>query len=92
MRPPTRSSRCSAKFPGIVDLQFKRQSGTPTIAIDLDPDALAANGLKAQDVLDAIESAYAGKVVGQTYRGTRTVDVVVLLPDACAISRRGCRS
>jgi Cu/Ag efflux pump CusA len=32
-------------------------------------------------VLDAVESAYAGKVVGQTYRGTRTVDVVVLLPD-----------
>jgi CzcA family heavy metal efflux pump len=69
------------KVPGIVDLQYKRQSGTPTIAIDLIPDALAAAGLKAQDVLDTIESAYAGKIVGQTYRGTRTVDVVVLLPD-----------
>jgi CzcA family heavy metal efflux pump len=69
------------KIPGIVDLQFKRQSGTPTIAIDLIPDALAAAGLKAQDVLDTVESAYAGKIVGQTYRGTRTVDVVVLLPD-----------
>jgi CzcA family heavy metal efflux pump len=69
------------KIPGIVDLQFKRQSGTPTIAIDLIPDALAAAGLKAQDALDTVESAYAGKIVGQTYRGTRTVDVVVLLPD-----------
>ncbi|HXA35190.1 MAG TPA: efflux RND transporter permease subunit, partial [Steroidobacteraceae bacterium] len=67
--------------PGVVDLQFKRQSGTPTIAIELVPDALAATGLKGQDVLDAVESAYAGKVIGQTYRGTRTVDVVVLLPD-----------
>ena len=56
------------KVPGIVDLQFKRQSGTPTIAIQLMPDALAASGLKAQDVLDTIESAYAGKVVGQTYQ------------------------
>jgi CzcA family heavy metal efflux pump len=70
------------KVPGIVDLQFKRQSGTPTLAIELIPDALAATGLKVQDVLDAVESAYAGKIVGQTYRGTRTVDVVVLLPDA----------
>ncbi|MDB6082897.1 MAG: heavy metal efflux pump, cobalt-zinc-cadmium, partial [Gammaproteobacteria bacterium] len=67
------------KVPGIVDLQFKRQSGTPTIAIQLEPQALAASGLKAQDVLDTVESAYAGKIVGQTYHGIRTVDVVVLL-------------
>ena len=69
------------KVPGIVDLQFKRQSGTPTIAIEVISERLAATGLKVQDVLDAIESAYAGKVVGQTYQGTRTVNVVVLLPD-----------
>ncbi|GAC1667598.1 MAG: efflux RND transporter permease subunit [Steroidobacteraceae bacterium] len=69
------------KVPGVVDLQFKRQSGTPTIAIELLPEALAAAGLKVQEVLDAVESAYAGKVIGQTYRGTRTVNVVVLLPD-----------
>jgi CzcA family heavy metal efflux pump len=70
------------KVPGIVDLQFKRQSGTPTIAIEVLPQALAATGLKVQDVLDTIESAYAGKIVGQTFKGTRTVGVVVLLPDA----------
>ena len=69
------------KVPGIVDLQFKRQSGTPTISIALIPEALAALGVKAQDVLDTIESAYAGQTVGQTYQGTRTVDVVTLLPD-----------
>ncbi len=70
------------KVPGIVDLQFKRQSGTPTIAIQLMPQALAASGLKVQDVLDTVESSFAGKIVGQTYQGTRTVDVVVLLSDA----------
>ena len=70
------------KIPGIVDLQFKRQSGTPAISIQMLPAALAANGLKAQDVLDAIESAYAGKAVGQTFQDTRTIDVVVMLPDA----------
>jgi CzcA family heavy metal efflux pump len=66
---------------GIVDLQFKRQSGTPTIAIHLIPQALAATGLKVMDVLDTIEAAYAGSTVGQTFQGTRTVDVVALLPD-----------
>jgi CzcA family heavy metal efflux pump len=70
------------KVTGVVDLQFKRQGGTPTIAIEVLPQALSATGLKVQDVLDTIESAYAGKIVGQTFKGTRTVGVVVLLPDA----------
>jgi CzcA family heavy metal efflux pump len=69
------------KVPGIVDLQFKRQSGTPTISISLIPEALAALGVRAQDVLGTIESAYAGQIVGQTYQSTRTIDVVTLLPD-----------
>src|SRR5207248_2101308 len=47
------------KVPGIVDLQFKRQSGTPTIGIEVLPQALSAAGLKVQDVLDTIETAYA---------------------------------
>jgi CzcA family heavy metal efflux pump len=71
-----------AKVPGVVDLQFKRQSGTPAIAIELLPQALAATGMRAQDVLDTIETAYAGSLVGQTFQATRTVDVVLLLPDA----------
>jgi CzcA family heavy metal efflux pump len=70
------------KVNGIVDLQFKRQSGTPTIAIHLVPRALAATGLKVTDVLDTIEASYAGTTVGQTFQGTRTVDVVALLPDS----------
>ena len=69
------------KVPGIVDLQFKRQSGTPTLAIHLCPRALAAAGLRAQDVLDTIETAYAGNRVGQVFQGNRTIDVAVLLPE-----------
>jgi CzcA family heavy metal efflux pump len=68
--------------PGIVDLQFKRQSGTPALSIHLLPQALAASGVKVQDVLDTIETAYAGTSVGQTFQRARSVDVVVLLPDA----------
>ena len=71
-----------SRIKGIVDLQFKRQSGTPTLAIELEPTKLAALGLRAQDVLGTIETAYAGATVGETYSGIRTVDAVVLLPDA----------
>ncbi|HWF63979.1 MAG TPA: efflux RND transporter permease subunit, partial [Rhizomicrobium sp.] len=66
--------------PGIADLQFAPQSGTPTLAIQLDPQKLAASGLKSGDVLDAVESDFAGAQVGQTYSGIRAVDVVMLLP------------
>jgi CzcA family heavy metal efflux pump len=69
------------KIPGIVDLQFKRQGGTPVLAVELLPQAMAAAGLKAQDVLQTIETSYAGALVGQTFHATRTVDVVLLLPD-----------
>lgn len=68
--------------PGIVDLQFKPQSATPTLALQLDPDALAAAGLKTGDVLDALESDYSGETLGQTFAGVRSVNVVMLLPEA----------
>jgi CzcA family heavy metal efflux pump len=65
---------------GIADLQFKPESGTPTFALQIRPEALVANGLKMQDVLDAVQTEYAGATVGQTYAGTRIVDVNLLLP------------
>ena len=43
---------------------------------------MAASGLKTGDVLDAVDTGYAGTTVGQTYVGTNTVDVVLILPDA----------
>jgi CzcA family heavy metal efflux pump len=70
-----------SKDAGVVDLQFKRQSGTPTIAVELLPKAMAATGLKAQDVLESVETAYAGTTVGQTFSGTRIVDAVLLLSE-----------
>ncbi len=70
-----------ANIKGIVDLQFKRQSGTPAISIRLLPQALAAAG-PARRARHRRIRAYAGARVGQRFRGTRTVDVVILLPDA----------
>src|SRR5262249_55577833 len=56
-RTADRVTAALGRVKGIVDLQFKRQSGTPTIAIHLMPQALAATGLKVTDVLDTIEAA-----------------------------------
>jgi CzcA family heavy metal efflux pump len=75
-----RISQALSGTPGIADLQFKPESGTPTFALQIQPAALAASGLKVQDVLDAVQTEYAGTAVGQTYAGTRIVDVTLLLP------------
>ena len=68
--------------PGVADLQFKPESGTPTLMLQLRPEALTANGLKVQDVLDAVQTNYSGAIVGQTYAGIRAVNVTLLLADA----------
>ena len=70
------------KVPGVVDLRVQHASETPAVSVSLDAAALAAYGLKAQDALDVLQSAFAGTVVGQTYAGVRKIDVVMILPDA----------
>jgi Cu/Ag efflux pump CusA len=70
-----------ARIPGVVDVQFKRESGTPMIAIRLLPKVIAAVGLTNQQVLEAVETCYAGATVGQMFSGSRIVGAVVLLSD-----------
>jgi CzcA family heavy metal efflux pump len=65
--------------PGVADVQFGAQSATPTFILSLDPAAMAASGLKTQDVLDAVGTDFSGLVVGQTYAGIRSVNVSLLL-------------
>ena len=71
-----------SSVPGISDLQFPRQSGTPELGIRILPESLAAFGLNPQNVLDTIEADYSGLKVGQVYAGSRAVDVSLLLPEA----------
>jgi CzcA family heavy metal efflux pump len=67
--------------PGLVDLQFKQESRLPVLDVQPDATALAAAGLKAQDVLDTVASNYAGTPVGEAYAGTTTVSVLIQLSD-----------
>ena len=77
---------------GIADLQFKPQSGTPTLSLQMDRAALAASGLKLSDVLDAVQTNYSGSQVGQTYAGIRSVNVVMLLPQSASATGPSCCS
>ena len=71
-----------ATIPGVTDLRMPKTATVPTVSVKLDAAALTGYGLSPQDALDALQTAFAGTTVGQTYAGARTVDVVVILPPA----------
>jgi len=71
-----------ASVPGAEDVVVKSPPGAPRTSIRLRPDRLSELGFRPVDVMEAVQTAYQGSVVGQTHRGTQTTDVVVILEDA----------
>ncbi len=72
----------ASRIEGVRDLQFRRESGTPTYDISITPEALSQYGITLRSALDAVHAAYAGEPVGQTYAGIRSVPVTLLLAEA----------
>ena len=68
-------------IPGAADLQIKSPPGAPRVAIELRPERLVQHGFRPVEVLEAIQMAYQGVVVAQTFEENRVTDVVVTLPD-----------
>jgi CzcA family heavy metal efflux pump len=67
---------------GIADVQVAHAGLSSELSVNLLPARLALYGLRAGDVLDALETAFAGTVVNQVYEGNRAVNIVALLPPA----------
>jgi CzcA family heavy metal efflux pump len=65
--------------PGGSEVQLKSPPGAPRMAIKLRPERLELLGFRPVEVLEAIETAYQGTVVAQTYQGNRVSDVVVVV-------------
>lgn len=68
------------KIPGIADLQLRAPPGSPQLDVRIKLDELARRGLSPAQVFDALQIAYQGKPVGETFDGNRVVPVAVLLP------------
>ncbi len=66
---------------GIVDLSLEQQPSIPFARVGLDRAAVAAHGLAAHDVTEAMEIAYTGAEVATVTDGDRRFDLVVKLPD-----------
>jgi CzcA family heavy metal efflux pump len=68
--------------PGTVDVQIQLPPGAPSVAIAIEPAALALRGLDYDDVYDAIETTYQGKTVAEVADGQRITEVAVTVPSS----------
>ncbi|HUO06826.1 MAG TPA: efflux RND transporter permease subunit [Phycisphaerae bacterium] len=71
-----------AKVKGATEVSVKAPPGGSRLVIQLRPDRLLQFGYKPADVLDAVQIAYEGQVVGQSYEGDSVSDVSVILDPA----------
>ncbi len=69
-----------ADVPGIVDLQTERQVLVPQLQVRVDRTQAALYGIQAGTLNEWLETALAGRVVGQILEGQFSYDLVVRLP------------
>jgi CzcA family heavy metal efflux pump len=70
------------KIRGATDIQLRAPPSMPQLDVRVRLDELARRGLSPRQVFEAVQIAYEGKTVGETYDGNRVLPVaVVLAPD-----------
>jgi cobalt-zinc-cadmium resistance protein CzcA len=79
-------ARVVASVPGAADVKLESTTGLPMIRIRPDRDRLARYGIKVGDVLDTVEAARAGKIVGTVFEGQRRFSLAVRFDDRTAQS------
>jgi len=70
------------QVPGAADVQISAPPGAPRMVVQLRPDRLTQFGFRPLEVLEAVQTAYQGDVVAQTYEGDKVFDVTVILEPA----------
>ncbi len=66
---------------GHGEVKVKSPSGSPHLTIGLRPDRLVQFGVHPTEVLEAVQAAYQGVVVAQTYHENQVTGVAVMLSD-----------
>ena len=67
------------KVSGAKDVQMKSPPGGPRRVVKLRPDRMTQYGFRPVEVLEAVQTAFQGTVVAQTFRGSQVSDVAVIL-------------
>jgi Cu/Ag efflux pump CusA len=71
-----------ASVPGAADVFSQTQSGMPEMTVTLRQGRLKQFGFQPLNVLEAVQTAYQGATVAQTYDSKRVFDVSVILDPA----------
>lgn len=66
-----------SKVPGVVDLSLEQQMDIPFVRFVLNRQAVSRYGLHTDDVAEAIETSFAGAVVGRIFDRGTAFDLVV---------------
>jgi cobalt-zinc-cadmium resistance protein CzcA len=77
-------ARVVATVPGSADVKAEQTAGLPVLRVRVDRDRCARYGISVSDVLDTVEAARAGKVVGTVFEGQRRFTLAVRFDDATA--------
>ena len=64
-------------IPGAVDVSLEQQTEIPVVRFVLNRAAIARYGLRPGDVAEAVETSFAGAVVGRMFDRTTAFDLVV---------------
>jgi CzcA family heavy metal efflux pump len=67
---------------GVVDLLVEPQVGVPQVQINMDRQAAAAVGLRAEHLADTVDAAFNGHVASQVLEEQKTYDVLVRFDDS----------
>jgi len=67
---------------GIVDLLVEPQVGVPQVQINMNRQAAAAVGLRADHLADTVDGAFNGHIVSQVLEEQKTYDVLVRFDDS----------
>ena len=65
------------EIPGAVDVSLEQQMDVPVVRFVLNRSAIARYGLRASDVADAVETSFAGTIVGRVFDRAAAFDLVV---------------
>ncbi len=72
-------TRTLSSVKGATGVQLQSPPGMPQAVVRLRNDDLARWGFDAVNVLDVVQTAFGGDIVGQVYEGNRVFDVSVIL-------------
>jgi CzcA family heavy metal efflux pump len=75
-------ARVLQSLPGGKNAQVKSPPGAPRMAVRLRTERLTQLGFRPVEVLEAIQTAFAGTVAAQVHEGNRVTDVNVILDPA----------